>query len=114
MPDNTEILQGTTPTLIIPIAGEDWTQCTVYLAIVTRGKTIYRKSDTLQVTYDEGVTSIAVLFTQEETLQLTAGEARGEVKAISSDGNTMGTREFHFKILRTNIPFVVAFEGVGT
>ena len=113
MPAPAEILQGTTPVLLIPIAGEDWTPCTIYLAIVTRGRVINRKSDSLLVTYDDGTTIIAVPFTQEETLQMKAGEAKGEVKAISSDGNTMGTREFHFNILRTNIPFVVRFEGVS-
>ena len=113
MPGPVDVLQGTTPTLLIPIAGEDWTQCTVYLAIEMRGKVINRKSDTLLVSYAEGTTTIAVLFSQEETLQMTPGEANGEVKAISSDGNTMGTYTFHFKVLRTLIPFVVTFEGVS-
>ena len=43
MPGPVDVLQGTTPTLLIPIAGEDWTQCTVYLAIEMRGKVINRK-----------------------------------------------------------------------
>ena len=109
----TEVLKGTTPTLIIPIAGQDWTKCTIYLSIVTAERQIILDSDKLLVTCSEGTTSIAVLLSQGETLAMASGKARGEVKAISADGNVVGTYKFFFDVLPTDIPYIIKYKGGG-
>jgi len=79
--------QGTRPIEIFCI-DEDLTGTTVYLDIKTpTGAMISKTGDDLDIVVEDGVTSIAVMFTQEETLALPEGVCQVQARWIDQYGN---------------------------
>lgn len=68
---------------------KDLSDCTVYLDMRTAtGEIISKSGQDLIVTVENGVTSIALVLTQEDTLQLPEGVCQVQARWIDKDGNS--------------------------
>lgn len=85
--------RGTTPYFTMTIEGYDLTDKTVYATIGQSGLAIVKSGEDLQVSYNstDDVTTIVMLLSQKDTLQLQKGTAYVEVKFIDEDGIVKAT-----------------------
>lgn len=80
--------RGTTPTLTLTVDA-DIVGWTVYASFRTNGKVFTFENDRLQMTSEDGVTTILLTLTQEETLAM-YGSAEVQIRAIK-DGTAIAT-----------------------
>ena len=82
--------RGTTPTITVTV-DTDLTDWSLYLAIAQGdGQPLVLENDRLDVTVNEGVTSLAFTLTQEETLAFDARPVELQVRA-AHDGTAIAT-----------------------
>lgn len=78
--------RGTTPTININVTGETFAGATLYVTIEQGALEITKTNDDLTVTVDGNNSVVSVFLTQEETLQFVQGNARIQIRWITSDG----------------------------
>ncbi len=86
--------RGTTPDYIFTIDGHDLRRSAVFVTIRQDERQITLTGDRLEVGYDgagEGRATISFRLTQEETLDLHAGQAQAQVRWVDADGTAMCT-----------------------
>ena len=81
------------------VTGIDLTDYSIYLTIKSRGREITKTGADLSVAYDEGVTAIVFNITQQESLSLTDGTAKVQVRYVSADGSADATVEGTLNVL---------------
>lgn len=87
--------RGTTPTVTLTVDTNitDWT---VHVAFKSSGKVFVFENDRLQMSVEDGVTTILLTLTQEETLAM-YGSADVQVRAIH-DGTAITTNKERIEI----------------
>ena len=92
--------QGTTPTLPCRVPGRDLTETTVFVTIkdYKRCNEITKSGSELIVTYNDEVEGeeyslVLCPLTQNETLQLSQGEAVCQIRFIDSQGQAYATKK---------------------
>lgn len=103
--------QGTTPTYTLTISGYDLTDKTVFVTIKGKAKTITLTGERLSVSYDSGISVIAFMLTQQETLALPLGQAEIQVRFIDAQGIAKATDIAPITIERILHNGVIAYEG---
>lgn len=101
--------QGTTPAYTINVSGYDLTDKSVFVTIKGRGKTVTLMNSRLSIAYSGGVTAIAFVLTQEETLALPCGQAEVQVRFIGADGTSKATNIAPITVERILLPGVIAY-----
>ena len=103
--------QGTTPTYTLTVAGYDLTDKTVYVTVRSQGKRITKTNDDLSMAYGGGATSIVFTLTQEETLSLSPGQAKVQVRFIDAEGVAKATDIKPITVERILQPGVITYDG---
>ena len=85
--------RGTTPSLLLLIKNVDLSNYNFYVTLSQGCTSITLTDDRVIHEVQDSGTLLCVSLTQAETLTLAPGDARVEVKAISSDGTTVKTAE---------------------
>jgi len=106
--------QGTTPSLVFSVIGEDLSDKTVYLTIKNNGQTITKKNNNLVITYDETTktTQIICRLTQKETLSL-KDTAIVHIRYIDAQGHAYATEKGRFNVEESLNKEVITYEGDG-
>ena len=78
--------RGTTPTITVTVDA-DITDMNIFLAFRNCGRLLVKSGDELEVSVEEGVTTITTTLTQDETLAWRAGtDVEIQVRAEKLDG----------------------------
>ena len=93
------------------VHGADLTNCTIYLTIKARGREITKTGDELSVAYNDGVTSIAFMLSQQETLLLPEGTAEVQVRYVNADESADVTVISQFTVERVLKQGVIPYNG---
>jgi len=90
--------RGTTPTLLITIPDRDLRDATIFVSIRQTANTppvLTKTNDSLDVSYENGDSVLAVRYSQEDTLSLISGNAEIQVRWIFenelADGSAIAT-----------------------
>lgn len=116
---STRMKPGTTPILNAVVGGVDITEATVYIAIETGDYTHVKSNKdnddliSLDPVYDENEhiigTEITAIYTQEETLQLSPGNAKIEIGWVFDDDSADKTNIGRVLIPKTLIKGVMRY-----
>ena len=112
----TEIGRGTTPEIQFFEYGVDLRNKTVYATVRQQGVEITKPSKYLNISYEDGKSTVIMQLTQRETLRLKSGTAEKQLRYISSDGTAKITPVESITISRIlhegEIQFVSALESL--
>ena len=77
--------RGTTPTITVT-ADADLSEMNVHLAL-DAGTLIVKSGDDLDVAYADGITTVTAQLTQADTLSMTSGRCKVQLRAFNADGS---------------------------
>lgn len=105
--------RGTTPSLSLDIDGYDLSDYTIFVTIVQNNKIIDLTGDRLNVTYypDRNSTNILLTLSQVETLTLSDGYVKLQLRAIDSDKNCIASDIKSFSIKQILKEGVIEYVG---
>lgn len=97
-----EIIQGTTPTLVITVNEDlDFSMITeAWIYIAQQNKVKIDKTYT-DVTFNQAAKTLSVLLSQEDTLNVKDGEAIFQMRLLLSDGTALGVKGKRIDIVKT-------------
>ena len=77
--------RGTTPTITVTV-GADLTGKEIHLAFQS-GELVVKSGNDLDVSVEDGITTITTALTQEDTLSFSTAQCRVQARAFNSDGS---------------------------
>lgn len=93
------ITRGTTPQVTCNVAGIDLTQFTCYVSIGnTNNPKVTISGDAVSVSYDGTDSSVTFTMTQQQTLALSEGQTRLQLRAVK-DGHAVASGDVRLDVL---------------
>ena len=104
------MIRGTTPDYLLNIDGYDLSDKTVYVTIRQNNTRLTKTGDELSIAVDENGSTIALLLSQKDTLQLKEGSAEIQVRFIDSNGTAYATEIATITVSRVLLERVIAYD----
>lgn len=83
--------RGTTPTITINVKGETFDNSTIFVTLAQDSVEITKTGEDVVKTVVGENSTLSIYLTQEETLSLTKGNARIQIRWINSDGSAFAS-----------------------
>lgn len=103
--------QGTTPALTLNVDDADLTDKTVFVTIRCGNYSLTKTGEDVAISYAEGVSTVVVRLTQQETLRMQEPIATVQIRFIDENGNADATNKADFEVQESLYPAVIEFEG---
>ena len=103
--------QGTTPTLVLTIAGHDLTDANVFVTLENGKKQWTLEGDRLTIANAEGSSTITISFSQEETFRLPTGTMKCQVRWVTSDNAAYVTDTVNLSVNGVLLQKVITYEN---
>lgn len=103
--------QGTTPTLTLNVEGADLTDKTVFVTIRCGNYTLTKTGDDIAISYADGVSTVVVRLTQQETLKMRESTATVQIRFVDENGNADATNKASFDVESVLYHAVIEYEG---
>ena len=104
-----EVVQGTTPDIVLNVPGHDLTGKTVEVYIASGYCRMMLTNDRLGISFAEGVSVVAFQLTQRETLKMPVGQYDIQIRYIGPDGwvpaSRMGAAKISVLPLAVAVPY---------
>lgn len=103
--------QGTTPALTLNVEGANLTDKTIFVTIRCGNYTMTASGDDVAVSYAEGVSTVVIRLTQQQTLQMRESTATVQIRFVDENGNADATSKATFDVESVLYHAVIEYEG---
>ena len=102
--------QGTTPALTLNVEGVDLTDKTVFVTIRCGNYIMTVSGDDVAVSYAEGVSTVIIRLTQQQTLRMKESTATVQIRFVDENGNADATNKADFDVKSVLYRAVISYE----